>query len=300
MRVLVAGGTGFIGRPLSRALTAAGHRVIVVSREPGRALPGAVGWEQLAGAVGASDALVNLAGDPIAAGRWTAARKARIRDSRVGTTGRLVEAASGAARRPTVLVNASAVGYYGPHGDEVLDETAPPGTDFLARVCEAWEREALRAEALGIRVVRLRLGVVLAPDGGALGRMLPPFRAFVGGPLGSGRQWMSWIQRDDVIDLVLAVLEDERYRGPLNATAPRPVENRDFARALGRALGRPAWLAVPAPVLRLVLGELADMLLTGQRVVSLAAERLGYRWRHPDLPGALAASLGRPTASAPV
>ena len=300
MRVLVAGATGFIGRPLCRALTAAGHRVIVVSREPGRALPGAVGWEQLAGAVGASDALVNLAGDTIAAGRWTAARKARIRDSRVGTTGRLVEAASGAARRPTVLVNASAVGYYGPHGDEALDETAPPGADFLARVCEAWEREALRAEALGIRVVRLRLGVVLAPDGGALGRMLPPFRAFVGGPLGSGRQWMSWIQRDDVIGLVLAVLEDERYRGPLNATAPRPVENRAFARALGSALGRPAWLAVPAPVLRLVLGELADMLLTGQRVVSLAAERLGYRWRHPDLPGALAASLGRPTASAPV
>ena len=197
-------------------------------------------------------------------------------------------------------MNASAVGYYGPHGDEALDETAPPGADFLARVCEAWEREALRAEALGIRVVRLRLGVVLAPDGGALGRMLPPFRAFVGGPLGSGRQWMSWIQRDDVIGLVLAVLEDERYRGPLNATAPRPVENRDFARALGSALGRPAWLAVPAPVLRLVLGELADMLLTGQRIMPRAAERLGYRWRHPDLPGALAASLGRPTASAPV
>jgi hypothetical protein len=204
----------------------------------------------------------------------------------------LVEAASGAARRPTVLVNASAVGYYGPHGNEVLDEMAPPGTDFLAGVCEAWEREALRAEALGMRVVRLRLGVVLAADGGALGRMLPPFRAFVGGPLGSGRQWMSWIQRDDVVGLVVAALEDDRYRGPLNATAPGPVENRDFARALGRALRRPAWLPAPAPILRLALGELADMLLTGQRVLPRAADALGYRWRYPDLASALFASLG--------
>ena len=291
MRVLVAGGTGFIGRSLCRALAAEGHAVTVVSREPGRAASRAVGWEDVAGAVGASDALVNLAGDPIAGGRWTEARKVRIRDSRIGTTRKLIEAASSSARRPTVLVNASAIGYYGPHGDEPLDEAAPPGTDFLAGVCEAWEREAVGAEALGMRVVRLRLGIVLASDGGALARMLPPFRAFLGGPMGSGRQWMSWVQRDDVIGLIAAALEDQRYRGPLNATAPRPVENRDFARALGRALGRPAWLPVPAPVLRLALGELADSLLTGQRVLPRAAEALGYCWRHPDLASALAASV---------
>ena len=291
MRVLVAGGSGFIGRPLCRALAAEGHAVTVISRKPERAAPRAVGWEDVAGAVGASDALVNLAGDPIAAGRWTAARKAGIRDSRTATTRMLVEAARSAARRPAVLVNASAVGYYGPRGDESVDETAPAGTDFLAGVCEAWEREAVAAEALGVRVVRLRLGIVLASDGGALARMLPPFRAFLGGPIGTGRQWMSWIQRDDVIGLVVAALEDQRYRGPINATAPHPVENRDFARALARTLGRPSWLPVPAPVLRLALGELADMLLTGQRVVPRAAEALGYRWQHADLASALAASV---------
>jgi len=291
VRVLVAGGTGFIGRPLCRALAAEGHSVTTVSRTPGRAVPRAVGWEDVAAAVGASDALINLAGDPIAAGRWTDARKQGIRDSRVTATRRLVEAVRSAARRPTVLVNASGVGYYGPHGDESLDEAAPPGTDFLAGVCEAWEREALSAEALGMRVVRLRLGVVLASDGGALARILPPFRTFLGGPVGSGRQWMSWIQREDVIGLVVAALEDQRYRGPINATAPHPVYNRDFAHALGRALNRPSWLFVPAPVLRLALGELADMLLTGQRVLPRAAEALGYRWQHPDLAGALAASL---------
>jgi len=167
VRVLVAGGTGFIGRPLCRALAAEGHAVTVITRNPGRVGPRAVGWEDVAGAVGASDAVINLAGDPIAAGRWTAARKARIRDSRITTTRTLVEAARAASRRPTVLVNASAVGYYGPHGEEPLDETTPAGTDFLAGVCEVWEREAIAAEALGVRVVRLRLGVVLACDGGA-------------------------------------------------------------------------------------------------------------------------------------
>ena len=291
MRVLVAGGTGFIGRPLCRALAAEGHAVTVITRNPGRGEPRAVGWEDVAGAVGASDAVINLAGDPIAAGRWTAARKARIRDSRITTTRTLVEAARAASRRPTVLVNASAVGYYGPHGEEPLDETTPAGTDFLAGVCEAWEREAIAAEALGVRVVRLRLGVVLACDGGALARMLPPFRAFLGGPIGTGRQWMSWIQRDDVIGLVIAALEDQRYRGPLNATAPRPLQNRDFANALGRVLRRPSWLPVPAPVLRVALGELADMLLTGQRVLPRAAETLGYPWRYPELASALVASM---------
>ena len=293
MRVLVAGGSGFIGRPLCRALAAEGHAVTVISRKPERAAPRAVGWEDVAGAVGASDALVNLAGDPIAAGRWTAARKAGIRDSRTATTRMLVEAARSAARRPAVLVNASAVGYYGPRGDESVDETAPAGTDFLAGVCEAWEREAVAAEALGVRVVRLRLGIVLASDGGALARMLPPFRAFLGGPIGTGRQWMSWIHRDDVTGLVVAALEDDRWRGAVNATAPEPVTNAGFARALGRTLSRPAVLRTPATVLRLALGEMAGMLLTGQRVLPRVAEQRGYRWRYPTLASALRASVRR-------
>jgi hypothetical protein len=292
VRVLITGGTGFVGAPLCRALEAAGHAVTVVSREPSRVAGRAIGWGELARAVGGSEALVNLAGEPIAARRWTAAQKARIRESRVGATRALVDAVASADRRPALLVSASAVGYYGSRGDEPLDEQAAPGTDFLATVCRAWEAEAARAERLGLRVVRLRLGVVLAGDGGALARMLPPFRAFAGGRIGSGRQWMSWIHRDDVKRLVLAALADERWQGPVNATAPTPVRNADFARALGRVLRRPAWLPVPGLALRLALGEMADMLLGGQRVLPVAAERLGYDWRHPEVAGALAASVG--------
>src|SRR5438093_413258 len=168
-----------------------------------------------------------------------------------------------------------------------------PGAGFLADVCRAWEQEALRAEDIGLRVVRLRLGVVLAADGGALARMLPPFRAFVGGPLGSGRQWMSWIHRDDVTGLVVAALTNDGYRGPVNATAPEPVTNREFAKALGRALARPAWLPTPASALRLALGEMAELLLAGQRVLPGVANRLGYPWRYPELGGALLASVRR-------
>jgi len=293
VRVLLTGGTGFVGAPLCRALQAAGHAVTVVSREPAQADGTAIGWDAVGRAVGENDALVNLAGEPLAARRWSPAQKRRILESRVGATRALVEAAAGAPRRPAVLVSASAVGYYGPRGDEPLDETAGPGRDFLAEVCEAWEREALRAEQLGVRVIRLRLGIVLARDGGALARMQPPFRAFVGGPLGSGRQWMSWIHRDDATGLVVEALDNEAYCGALNATAPQPVTNRDFARALGQVLARPAWLPVPAVVLRLALGEMADMLLTGQRVLPAVAERLQYHWRHPELGGALRASVRR-------
>jgi uncharacterized protein (TIGR01777 family) len=190
-------------------------------------------------------------------------------------------------------VNASAVGYYGPHDDEPLDETAPPGEGFLAEVCRAWEAEAVAAEPLGLRVVRLRIGIALAADGGALARMLQPFRAFIGGPLGTGTQWMSWIHRDDVIGLVVAALAAEGYAGPVNATAPEPVTNRDFAAAVGRMLARPAWMRTPAVLLRLSLGEMAEMLLTGQRVLPGVAERLGYRFRYPDLTAALRASVRR-------
>src|SRR6516162_780334 len=258
MRVLVTGGTGLVGRPACDALRAAGHAVTIVSREPGRVPARAIGWDGLRTAIPETDAIVNLAGESIASGRWTAARKAAIRSSRVEATRALVDAAAAASPRPKVLVNASGVGYYGAHGDEPLDETAAAGTDFLARLCVEWEAEARRAEALGMRVVLLRVGVVLAPDGGALSAMLLPFRAALGGPIGGG--------------LLCEAVGNAEYAGPVNATSPNPVTNRDFARALGRVLHRPAALPVPGIGLRLLMGEMATMLLTGQRVLPKVAE----------------------------
>jgi len=290
MRVLVTGGTGFIGAPLCRALRGAGHTVTIVSRDPEEAGEDAIGWDDVPAAVREMDALVNLAGEPIAARRWTAAQKQRIRESRIEATRAIVAAVAAASPRPRVLVSASGVGYYGPRGDEPVDETAGPGTGFLADVSQAWEREATAAEALGLRVVRLRIGVVLAPGGGALARMIPAFRAFVGGPVGSGTQWMSWIHRDDVTGLVVEALEKETYRGAVNASAPQPVTNAEFAHALGRALARPAVVRTPAFALRLVLGEMTDMLVTGQRVLPRVAEAQGYRCRYPEIGGAMRAS----------
>jgi uncharacterized protein len=292
MRVLVSGGTGLVGRPGCDALRAAGHAVTIVSREPGRVPARAIGWDGLRAAMPETDAIVNLAGESIASGRWTAARKAEIRSSRVEATRALVDATAAASPRPKVLVNASAIGYYGAHGDEPLDETAAPGADFLARVCAEWEAEARRAEVLGLRVVLLRLGVVLAPDGGALSAMLLPFRAGLGGAIGGGRQWMSWVHRDDVVGLLREAVGNAEYAGPVNATSPNPVTNRDFTRALGRALHRPTVLPVPGIALRLLLGEMATMLLTGQRVLPKAAERLGYAWQQPELPAALERCVG--------
>jgi uncharacterized protein (TIGR01777 family) len=292
MRVLVTGGTGLVGKAMCDALRAAGHAVTVVSREPGRVPARAVGWDGLRAVMPETDAIVNLAGEPIASGRWTAARKAEIRTSRVEATRALVDAAAAAAPRPKVLVSASGVGYYGSRGDEPIDETAAPGTDFLARVCVEWEAEARRAEALGLRVVLLRIGIVLAPDGGALSAMLVPFRAGVGGRVGSGRQWMPWVHRDDVVGLVRDAVANEEYTGPVNATSPNPVTNRDFARALGRALHRPALLPMPGFALRLLVGEMATMLLSGQRALPTVAEQRGYAWRQPELPAALERSVG--------
>jgi len=292
MRVLVTGGTGLVGRPACDALRAAGHAVTIVSREPGRVPARAIGWDGLRTAIPETDAIVNLAGESIASGRWTAARKAAIRSSRVEATRALVDAAAAASPRPKVLVNASGVGYYGAHGDEPLDETAAAGTDFLARLCVEWEAEARRAEALGVRVVVVRLGVVLAPDGGALSAMLLPFRAGLGGAIGGGRQWISWVHRDDVVGLLREAVGNTEYAGPVNATSPNPVTNRDFARALGRALHRPTVLPVPGIGLRLLMGEMATMLLTGQRVLPKVAERLGYAWQQPELPEALERCVG--------
>jgi len=294
MQVLVTGATGFVGRPLLRALAAAGHAVLVVSRSPGRAPMRAIGWDEVPHAIDEMDAVVNLAGEPVAEGRWSDARKQAIRTSRIDGTRAIVRAMREAKKRPGVLVNASAAGFYGACGDEVIDETAPPGHDFLAGVCKAWEAEAVAAEALDVRVVRLRIGIVLGPDGGALGRMLLPFRAGLGGPAGSGKQWMPWIHLDDACGLIVAALAGgAAFGGALNVTAPNPVRNGDFARALGHALSRPAVLPLPGFVLRLGFGEMATILLTGQRAVPAAAQQLGYTFKHPELPGALADLLAR-------
>jgi uncharacterized protein (TIGR01777 family) len=299
MKLIVTGGTGFIGRSLCQALAATGHELVVLTRNPRSSTSPRlryVGWQPgSAGAwvrgVDGADGIAHLAGESLVARRWTAEQKARILTSRVGTTNALVEAISKAQHKPAVLVSASAIGYYGPHGDEILSEEAPPGSDFLATLCQQWERAAQAAQGFGVRVVRLRIGLVLARDGGALAKMLPPFRWGLGGPLGSGRQWVSWIHRDDLINLFRWALEDSRVAGILNATAPNPVTMREFAKTLGRVLHRPAMAPVPAFVLRLMFGEMAQMLLTGQRVVPDAATRLGYQFTYPRLVEALSACM---------
>lgn len=290
MRVIVSGGTGFIGSALVRVLLAAGHQPVVLSRDPDRARrslgsgvevaawgPGHPGaWQTV---IDGADGVVNLAGASIAA-RWTAERREQIRSSRVNGTRALVEAIRAAERRPQVLLNASAVGYYGPRGDEVVHESDPPGNDFLAQVCVAWEREALAAVELGVRVALVRTGVVLGKGGGALPRMLLPFRLGLGGPFGSGRQGFPWVHLDDVIGIYGWGLEHAAASGPLNATGPQPLTNREFCAVLGRALGRPCWAPVPGFALKLLLGEMAEpLLLQGQKAQPVRTEELGYTFR---------------------
>ena len=298
MRLLVTGGTGFIGAPLCDALARRGHEVLVVTRAPqGRTGPAGVQWvpfepDVWPRALDGVDAVINLAGESIAAKRWSPSQKVHIRDSRVQTTRRLVEAIAATPRKPTTLVSASAIGYYGARGDEELVETDAPGRGFLGETCQAWEAEAARAEALGVRVVRLRIGLVFGPGGGALAKMVPPFRAWLGGPIGDGRQWVSWIHRDDVIGLVDWALTRPGRSGAVNATAPQPVTMATLCRELGRALRRPSWLPGPGVVLRLLMGEMAELLLTGQRVLPRAALEGGYVFRFPGLAQALAACVG--------
>lgn len=294
MRILITGGSGFIGQALCEQLQRAGHRLTVWSRHPRQAaqrLSGVHVIEDLAEA-NEIEAVVNLAGAPIVARRWSTQRKQEIRDSRIGVTEKLLRWMAPQLRRPHVLVSGSAVGYYGPRDDTPLDESAPAGEDFAALLCRDWEHEAMEAEALGLRVCRLRTGVVLGANGGALEKMLLPFRLGLGGPMGDGRQWLSWIHREDLVNLIQWLLEHEQAGGAYNGTAPEPVPQREFARTLGRVLHRPAVLPMPAFALRLALGEAASMLLTGQRVLPVHAMAEGFMFRYPNLQGALREVLG--------
>lgn len=297
--VLVTGGTGFIGSSLTAGLLKEGYSVVIPTRSgPSSDHPSKhfVPWDALGPKrlpdVSGFEAVVNLAGENIASGRWTEARKRRLSDSRIRATQACLEALRRASPRPKVFVSASAVGYYGPAEGEALREEAPNGSDFLAGLCRQWEEEASKSEPLGVRTVRLRIGVVLG-KGGALAKMLTPFKLGLGGPLGSGEQWMSWIHLEDVAGIVLHLLKAPEASGPVNATAPEPATNRDFSKTLARALGRPCLpFSVPAFALKILVGEMAQMLLTGQRVLPAKAEALGYRFRHPSLEGCLRSLVG--------
>ncbi len=295
MKIVLTGGTGLIGTHLIKSLAAQGHQLTLLTRDPARAPAGvpAAAWQPLeeaapAQALNGADAVIHLAGEPIAAGRWTAARRERIEASRWTGTANLVQGLVAAERRPRVLLAGSAVGYYGDRGEELLEEKATPGAGYLAAVTERWEREAAAADQLRVRVVYLRTGVVLAREGGALPRMAAPFRAGAGGRLGNGRQWMPWVHIDDVVGLIELALRNEELHGPLNLVAPGAATNAELTRALGQALRRPAFMIVPALALKLMFGGMSETLLASQRVVPAAAGRAGYRFRYPNLEAALA------------
>jgi uncharacterized protein (TIGR01777 family) len=300
MKIVIAGGTGFLGSPLAEMYAEEGHDVRVLTRglmpgdtrhDPGTGVPGVtrVGWKAdgktgpWAAALEDAEALINLAGESIAGKRWSPQRKAQLRDSRILATRSLAVAVKAASRPPAVFISGSAVGYYGPSGDEEKTEASPPGKDFLAQLCEDWEREAQASARREVRLVLLRTGIVLERSGGALVEMMRPFRFFAGGRLGSGRQFISWIHRLDWIEMVRWLVQTNEVSGAVNATAPHPVTNREFARQLGRALRRPSLLPAPAFALRLALGSMADSILTGQRVLPTVAHRHGYHFRYPEI-----------------
>jgi uncharacterized protein (TIGR01777 family) len=304
MKILVTGSSGLVGSALVSALVEAGHTVCRLVR-PGTVVRNEmndgfrVAWNpatgELGGAAVGADAVVNLAGASIADARWSAARKAELRSSRIDTTRALVAALAKMNARPGVLVSASATGFYGNRGDELLTEESQPGNDYLSGLAREWEAEALKAEAIGIRVVLARFGIILARDGGALPKMMLPFRFFAGGKIGSGQQWMSWISLADVIEILRFALEKNEVRGPINVISPQPVQNVEFTKTLASVLHRPALFPAPAFALRLVLGEMADaLLLSSQRVLPKKLESLGYHFLHVDLQSALAKILSAP------
>jgi uncharacterized protein len=303
MKIFITGGTGFIGSRLASRLAGNGRDVLILSRsrrEPSDAAPRISylegdptrpgPWQD---AVRTCDAAVNLAGTSIYS-PWTRANKRRILESRIAATRNLVEASEAGGPKPAVLISASAIGYYGFRGDEDIDESGLPGQDFLAGVTAAWEEEASRAEAKGVRVVRGRFGIVLGGRGGALGQMLPLYKLGLGGPLGSGRQWFSWIHIDDLVDALVFALDHPSLDGAVNMDAPYPVRNRDLAKALGRTLHRPAVIRVPGFALRIALGEFSLALLRGQKVIPAKLRGAGFVFRFPDIDSALADMLSKP------
>ena len=304
MNIAVSGATGLIGRALCRSLAEQGHAVSALVRNAARAgqvLPSIgvtlVEWDPLVAgaweeAVGRADAVVNLSGESVAGHRWSADYKQRIRSSRLDTTRAIVRARADTGAAGGLLINASAVGYYGDRGDAALTEEDAPGQDFLAQLCVHWEGEALACREMDTRVVLLRLGMVLSKDGGALQKLVQPFRWFVGGPLGRGRQWVSWIHIADVVGMVHWALTNPEVDGAVNTCAPNPVRMRDFATALGIVLKRPSLFAVPSSALRIIVGEMADMLLSSQRAIPQAALNGGYEWRYRFLEPALHSTVG--------
>jgi len=303
MRVAITGGTGLIGRALATALVAGGHDPVIVSRRPaavanvpaGASVEGwdAVGAEGLVPVLEAVDAVVHLAGENIGGRRWTRQQKRKLRESRVRSTEALAAAFAASSNRPGVLVQGSAVGYYGPRGDEAVPETTAPGSDFLAQLCQEWEAASSSVEALGVRRAIARTGVVLATEGGALPRMLLPFKLFAGGPVGSGRQVLPWIHLADEVRALIHLLEDDDAAGAFNLAAPGAVSNRELARAIGRVLKRPGFVPTPAIALRLLLGEMATLVLDGQRAVPERLLERGFEFRFTEVEAALEDLLGR-------
>ena len=306
MNIVLSGSHGLIGSALASVLAGRGHRVIRLVRGRPASSPQEIGWDPAAGtidgrALEGAEAVIHLAGASVAKGRWTAARKALIRESRVGSTRLLARTLARLTRRPRVLICASAVGYYGHRGDEILVEESVPGQGFLAEVCQEWEAAAEAARQAGIRVVHLRTGLVLAPAGGALATMLPVFRLGLGGRFGSGRQWMSWITLDDEVDAIAHALNRDTLQGPVNLVSPQPVTNREFTSTLARILRRPAVFAVPGAALRVVIGEAAGELLGSQRAHPARLLGGGYTFRYPELDAGLRhllAAGSAPSASA--
>ncbi|MCU0452848.1 MAG: TIGR01777 family oxidoreductase [Bacteroidetes bacterium] len=299
MNIVVAGGTGLIGQRLVRQLTKDGHHVVILSRDA-RPSGGPVRYESWNGrdagpwirSIEEADAVINLSGASVAEGRWTTDRKRLIRDSRILATRAIVQALRDASRRTRVLVNASGVGYYGSMEEGSATESLPPGQDFLAQVCRQWEDEARAAEGAGARVAFLRTGMVLDPSGGALTKLMLPFRFFVGGPLGTGRQWVSWVHHADMVGSIVHVLNTEGLSGPINIAAPAPVRMKEFCATLGRVMRRPSWAPVPSLVLELALGEMSWIILTGQKALPDKLVAGGYRHRFADLERALRDAVG--------
>lgn len=308
MKIIIAGGTGFIGRHLCHELIQRHHEVVVLTRNAStsisrESLPPQVlvekwdclSWRSLEKIFSGADAVVNLAGAPIADGRWTSSRKEILRSSRIETTRMIVNALSNVSipTRPKVLINASGVGYYGIDGTSAVDEMTKPGTGFLADLCVEWEGEAVRATDYGIRTVYLRTSMVLGKDGGALPKMLLPFKLFAGGPIGDGNQPVSWIHVEDHVRLIAMILEHHSFKGPINAASPNPVAMKEFCAQLGKVMGRPSWFPVPAFVLKIGLGELSTLMTHGQEVHSLMMQKLGFTFTYPELQPALSAILDK-------